>query len=477
MNRDLFPRHIIKLFILLALTQSAFTQEKFKISKDVKIKLEYDLTKTTQNIDQPGFLSAESNLTRLDKITNNVQFVNFVPDLTVTEIISGMKTETGLTWGIECKGKETDLCILSQDELESTYNGIKYNYQMASTVMDVSNDFSFEKADPSLKVRLITKLTETGVNWPYKATGILGLAKGNDLFTYIRSQYDTVEKNDDKKKDQTDKNEFIFSLMMKVNPQNENDKFEGKKEGTFDKSYLSINGYTDSVLIKNTEVPYLTSSDPKFWSIDSTKTTIKQDNNNFKVITEGLTCMILDAPGFLAVPKDQIPELTKYVMNKLCGSDTCDKKNSDITKGPSLYFEFKDSTGKDQNFEVKPEKYIWSSEDSDKLRVAFDELETVGEGKCPTNSKIGFSRLFFVEKYFMFKRIDAGAGKISYEIGIGDKIDIDDLSKIWIIYSISLGILGFMVVIFILKTICLWNRGKKVEGGERNEEDAGYSKV
>lgn len=473
-----------KLFITILLltikinpSEQAGTQ--FKISKAVKFPFGYDLTsqkslKLKATIPY-AFLYAQSNLTRRDTLVKDdqTQQIHLIPDLSIPETITGLKMESGLNWGIDCKGKDQDLCILQDGDKTDSYYGIQYDYQSALTVIDVSSDFNFKEASVTYPVRLIKKLTQTGAEWPFGATGVLGISKKSDFINYIISQYNTLEKekNEDK--------EFVFSIYMKVNPQNENDRFEGKKQGTFDRSYLTINGFSDSVLHKDSITPWLKSSDQDFWSIDNVKTTVKQDDDNKQQLSDGLSCLLLSAPGMLVLPKDQVPSFKKFVMNKLCNADSCDKKSADISKGPKLIFEFKDSSGNDKNFEIKPEKFIYQIEGNDQLQIAVNDLEDYADSKCPNGSKIGFGRLFFLEKYLIFKRIEAGPGNVNYLIGIGDKIDTDDLSKIWLVYSISLGILGFMVVVFALKTVCLWNRGKKGASGEEegDRDDAKYSKI
>lgn len=496
MRTGTFKKKQILLLLLLTVTHLTLQDEekKFKLKKDVKLNIKYELHKSQEKKVETaenslGFLWAEVSLTRTDKISENVQWIHLFPDLTSTEIITKYESDPEKKeWGITCMKKETDLCVLSENETQGSYRGVSYSYYPAQTVSSLSDSFSFKDATPNLNVRLLTKLTATGSTWPFKGSGVIGLAKKSDFVNYVISQYETQdkktkkddkkdEKKDDKKKEDNDAKEFVFSFNMKVNPQNENDRFEGKEKGTFDDSFISINGYSDNVLVKGSEIPWLKSTDSHLWSIDSIKVSAKQDDNNKKQISDGLSCLLSESPGMLVLPRDKIPEIKKDIMKKLCGADTCGKKNTDITKGPTLYFEFKDSEGNEKNFEVKPERYIWAKENEDLLQVAFDELENYQTfGKCPQGSVVGFGRLFFVEKYLMFKRIETEATVVSYQIGVGDKVDVDDLSEIFLVYSISLGILGTMVLIFILKTACLWNRNKGTDD-DGAEEDADYSKV
>lgn len=432
--------HLCLIFVMGA------TATRFDIVKDVRFKMNYRLLNESQGGKWgKSYFSAEGNLTRTKgNWKNSSQVANFVPDLTTVETLAILNSSKEFEWGINCLGKDVNLCILGDVEDKGSYAGVEYEYYDGHTVMDISREFFFEGARADFPVRFISNITKPEEKWLFNKTGVLGLAKGSDFLGYVMDQY-VIENN-----------ELMFSFNLGVNPEMEADKYQGSMEGTFDKSYLSINGFTNSALYKEKVTPWLPSSDGKFWNIDNMTITFKQDSAEELNIIDGPSCLLLNSPDMLLLPSDMIPKFKKSVMRKICENDVCNQA-ADIERGPKLLFMFKDSSGKEQNFEIKPEKYIYSIKGEPGLRVAVGSLEDVADGLCPLSTKFGLGRMFFLSKYLIFKTIKDN-GDFTYEIGVGDKIDTDDLSKIWIVYAISLGTLGLMVFIFILKTICLWKK-------------------
>jgi hypothetical protein len=75
---------------------------------------------------------------------------------------------------------------------------------------------------------------------------------------------------------------------------------------------------------------------------------------------------------------------------------------------------------------------------------------------------LGLGRLFFLNRYILMKRSEEKDEQeevsFKYSIGVSDRTLEEDLSGLWLVYSISFVILGVMILLFIVKTICLWNR-------------------
>jgi hypothetical protein len=425
------------------------------------IKFTYIRPNTTDSSD--AYFHGPTSL-KYSKSSKEPTKITVKPDFTIPYSMYAKESET-FDWGITCESSATDLCNPGTGTSEKqSYNGVTYSYSGIKTVAPVTPDFNFGDGKPVYDVQWMSAVDD-GKTWPLNQTGLIGLSKNSNFVKYLLEQYDALN----------DQGEFIYSYFVKVMPSQLDDKFIGNESGTFDESYLTLNGYNEAAIYKNTEPFWLKSSDPELWTFDSIKITLETHNSSKKFessplfdtmdIAEGETCLDLEAQPLLMLPKAsqaKMDKMIEFVMNQICGQKTC-KSGSDISKGPNMIMTFKDSSGTDQKITLKPNQYIFDNAQN-QTQISMGYLDDSGS-RCGSTAKLGLGRVFFLEKYVLFKN----KGGKNFEVGIGDKIDIDDLSQIWLVYTISLSILGFMVALFILKTICLWNR--KLDQDEDGEEE------
>lgn len=502
MNRKSASQSVPILFTLVVLAfVGNISSAKLKLPSPVTIAMEYEVSEYTINKQKhefPHFL-IRSNLTYTEK-QEKTQDVSFVPELHLDYTLTVDRNITGPAesdkWGILCEDKEGDDCIPGKVNTASKnpYQGTTYNYYIDKTVMCFLDKFEINQGDPEFSVRRINKFNNLESEpWKSGKSGVLGFGQNSALVNYIYKQYEVIPNQKYIKK----KDDFVFGISIRLNTLNEDDRWAGKKKDTFKGSFMTINGYTEKDINNDDGIKWANSATSR-WALNYgelklTNQIPKNSNSNDISTNEkksdigsGTQCLDFNNPGAIILPNasPKRAELLKFVSQMLCKKDECND-STEINDGPNLVLTIRLQEEKEDEFYfvLKPYDYIYHDKESKKTKISFGSLEeSQSNGRCSNTDKMGLGRQFFLDRYVLFKRSVKEAQGLTvdytWSIGISDKVADDDLSGLWLVYTISFSILGAMILLFILKTICLWNRDESKIGDEAEQvEDNNYAKA
>lgn len=466
----------LKIIVLTLTLASLGTCAKLDLPNPVTIVMDYEVSEYTIGETKHAFphFTIRSNLTFTEP-TGVTQNVNFVPELTLDYTLTVDKSITGDVeaekWGIECLGQEKDDCTPGTEEQQSTvaYQGTDYSFMKDTTVMCFLDKFEIGQGKLAYNIRRVTKFKneQTGP-WKSGKTGVMGFGMKSDLVDYIYEQYNVTPDEQ-----YLNAKDYAFGVAIRLNNLKEDDKWTGSKAGTFDGSFITINGYTEKDINKDEGIKWA-KSDTNNWAMNTATSSLKIDGKDDLKIAEGKHCLDFNSPGAIILPKNspKILQINNAVNQALCQKNNCDD-TTDISTGPSLTLTFLQATtgGDNYTFTVQPQDYIYHDKESKKTVVSISSMEdSITNGRCSQTDQIGLGRMFFLNRYVMFKRStveDESNVEYTWSIGISDKVAEDDLSGLWLVYTVSFSILGAMILLFILKTICLWNRDDKM--GQEDE--------
>ena len=166
----------------------------------------------------------------------------------------------------------------------------------------------------------------------------------------------------------------------------------------------------------------------------------------------------------------------------MCQKDACDD-NTTIKNGPKIVLKVNIESAAPYEFNLDPIDYIYHDSVEKKTVISISSLsDSIANGRCSAQASVGLGRLFFLNRYVMYRRqtvqgTNSETAGFRYQIGITERISEDDLSELWLIYTISFSILGLMILLFVIKTACLWNRNLDKSAQEPRENEAAYSSV
>ena len=471
------------LFLAIVSVHLAVKQD---LARPVNIALDYRVSQYTIGKDTfqfPHFI-IKSNLTfsEKDSTTQNVFFVpELTLDYTLTADLVSSSAKKEEQWGINCQSKELDDCVPGKDLTQSKdpYQSTFYKYYSDKTVMTFLDKFLAGDGLPVYNIRRVKEfLTPATTPWKNVNAGVIGLGMKSDLLDYIYQQYNVVT-------DQPylEKNDYTFGIGIRLNPLKSDDKFMGKIADTFDGSFLTLNGYLKSEINKEQGIRWTKSSETR-WLISSADTSLKKSEDakdDLNIASAAAHCLDYNSAGALILPDgaDIKAQIVKYVNQVICQKDQCDD-TADIKSGPTLTVTYLEDVDKGENVTItlQPADYIYIDIQDKQVKVSISSMEeSILNGRCQAGDTIGLGRMFFLNRYVMFKRSEIKPASSSanadytWSIGVSDKVQVDDLHQLWLVYTISFSLLGAMILIFIVKTVCLWNRDKKEgENGETKEE-------
>jgi hypothetical protein len=183
--------------------------------------------------------------------------------------------------------------------IESTtpYQGTGYTYNQAKTVMCLVDKFGVTEGKTSLKVRAVTKFKEVDTApWKSGNSGVLGLSQQSDLITYLYDQYKIAPDQEDIKK-----TDFVMGVGVRLNSKKSGDKWEGKLDGTFDGSFMTLNGYKDGEINKENGIKWTVSKEDR-WALSEGRTKLKSGKEEYSV-KNGITCLDFHSSGVLILPE------------------------------------------------------------------------------------------------------------------------------------------------------------------------------
>lgn len=220
-------------------------------------------------------------------------------------------------------------------------------------------------------------------------------------------------------------------------------------------------------------IKWVTNSDQQTWGISTGTLHLTKNSNpaeDLVLANSSPICIDFNNKGVILLPNsaaEKISDLQKYVAQILCQKDTCDD-NTTIKYGPKLVLKVSvEGSAQPYEFTLDPIDYIYHDTVEKKTLISFSSLDdSISSGRCSAGATIGLGRLFFLNRYIMYRRqtiqdSNSDAAGFKFSIGLTERIAEDDLTDLWLVYTISFSILGLMILLFILKTICLWNRDSK----------------
>ena len=410
---------------------------------------------------------------------------DLVPDLVVKETIVGTEA---LGFGVfYCKTETTDTCDKGAPNLNGNYRGTSFTYTEITTVAPMVPKFDVKQQE-KLTIQWAQNLTK-GETWQYGIAGVLGLGKGSNFLEYVNNQYKMVNAANPKTT-----NDFMFSILARVGAEFEGDRYLGNHTDIFDGTVLEFNGYQAAFTTDSVE-KWLASSDQDFWTIDKLTIQVVPQGEATKkktqlqepftlmdgaaaqpqpfAVTSGKACLDSTSAPLISLPRtisdDHYNALKKYIMNQVCGADTCQTLKSNVAaKGPFLQFSYTTVDGKPYTFNVKPYKYIYDNGGT--LDIAIGDLSDLTDSnRCPDDANFALGRTFFAEKYLLFKIKNGAKNDKIYNIGFVDIVDVDDLTGFAFCKMACWVILGAMLVFFIITCICTAGRKSAEEPADMGD--------
>lgn len=202
-----------------------------------------------------------------------------------------------------------------------------------------------------------------------------------------------------------------MGIFVVVNSQKESDKWDGATSGTFSGSILTLNGYNEKKMDSDSGIKWVTNSDQTNWGISQASLSLSKDSNpsdDLALSSGSPVCLDFNNKGAILLPDSagqKVADIQKYVFQVLCQKDTCDD-NTTIKNGPKLVLKLNvDGSSSPYEFKLDPIDYIYHDTVEKKTIISISSLDqSITNGRCSASTTIGLGRLFFLNRYILYRR-------------------------------------------------------------------------